>query len=123
VEARKHDVESDQLALMPQQELVGNDAEPPPQREQVPALFAEQAHVRVGRPHRVEVARDELEQRRLAGTVGSEDRGAPPHWNLEREAIEHTRLAPVDGGVLDREQRSRADGGGWRRTARHRRGL
>ncbi len=103
--------ERDQLALVAQQQLVRDDAESPAQLEQVPALLAEQAHVRVGRPHRIEIAGDELEERRLAGAVGPEDRGAPLRRDLERQAVEDARLAAIDGGVLDLEQRRAAAAG------------
>src|SRR5690606_37977095 len=53
---------------------------------------------------RVQLARDELQERRLAGAVRTEDRDLLTLRDVEAEAVEHPRLAAIHGRVADFDQ-------------------
>ena len=101
VEARENDVPSAHVVGIGVVEFVGDEAQPRAQVPHVPALQAEEAHVRAVLLHGVDLAREEFEEGRLARAVGAEDGRVLPLGNGQGQVVEHARAPPIDGRVAD----------------------
>src|SRR5690606_27637255 len=96
----EHDVEPGRMPDVLALQIVRHDAEARAQLPHVPALLAEEEQAAPLLLDRIDLAREQLEQRRLAGAVRTEDRGVAAARDRERQAVEDARVAAVSGDVL-----------------------
>src|SRR4030095_4516130 len=82
-----------------------DDAKLRSQLEHIPPLLTKHANRRqtIGGRHGIELQRQQLHQRRLAGAVGSEDGGVFAGANAEGQRVEHASAAEDDAGVVELE--------------------
>jgi hypothetical protein len=93
-------------------EIGGHDAELRAKLEDVPSRTAE--HLHGGRPavfrgQRVGVERQEVDQRGLAGPVGTEDGGVLAGPDRQGDRIEHGRAVPHHGRIGELQNGNRHD--------------
>ncbi len=81
------------------QQVVRDDADGGAQVPERPAVLAEHGDAGLGARKRIELARDDLEQRALAGPVGAEHGDMLVGRNDEREIVEHRDPIADDGDV------------------------
>ncbi len=81
--------------------IVRDDAEVGPQVEEVPALLAEEPYGAALALDGIDIARQQLEQGRFAGAVGSKDGGLASDRDVERQVVEDAGAAPIGADVLD----------------------
>ena len=91
-------------------EIARDDAERAPQLERVPSLAPEDAHARRVGGQRMQLAREDLEQRRLAAAVRADDRERRAGMDGERHVVECDAARAHDGRVTDVEERRRRVG-------------
>ena len=91
--ARQDDAQAAHVAPILVLKIVRDDAEVGPQVEDVPALLAEDAYGTALALDGIDVARQQLEQGRFAGAVGSEDGGLASGRDVERQVVEDAGAA------------------------------
>jgi hypothetical protein len=99
--ARQNDAQAAHVAPILVLKVVRDDAEVSPQVEDVPALLAEDAYRTALALDGIDVARQQLEQGRFTGAVGSEDGGLASGCDVERQVVEDEGAPTIGGDVLD----------------------
>ena len=99
--ARQDDAQAAHVAPILVLKVVRDDAEVGPQVEDVPALLAEDAYGTALALDGIDVARQQLEQGRFAGAVGSKDGGLASDCDVERQVVEDASAAAIGADVLD----------------------
>ena len=108
-EAREHDFVARVVARAHLHPVVGDDAENVAQVEEAPLVAPQNAHAPgLVLEHRVQVARDQFDERRFAAPVGAEDGGVLALRDVQGDRVQGDALVAAHRDVVQFDERDQA---------------
>ena len=80
---------------------MGDDAELCPQLPYIPAFTTEETYDTSLLSHRIQLTGEQLQQRRFAGPIRTQDSGLATDSNVKRQIGEDSGIAPIDHGMFN----------------------